>query len=166
MKAVLKVKFLQLETDDKLNLSHYINNNCKSTSNQFNTLIRLKQLSRFEERKVLVNTFDVPYFNYCSLVWNFSSLQSLNKFKNLQKKALRFLLDDYDSTSEDLLEKSGYPNMNLRRQRTLCLEIYKLNPGYMNDIFILRNKNTLLVKNMSLTWKFKTQSSRFWNMKP
>ena len=35
------------------------------------------------------------------------------------------------------------PNMNLRRQRTLRIEIYKtlnkLNPGYMNDIFELRN---------------------------
>ena len=52
-------------------------------------------------------------FNYCSLVWNFPSAQSL--IENLQKRALRFLLNDYDSTYEDLLEKSGYPNMNLRR---------------------------------------------------
>ena len=82
-------------------------------------------------------------FNYCSLVWNFSSAQSLNKIENLQKRALRFLLNDCNSAYEDLLEKSGYPNMNLWRQRTLCIEIYKtlhkLNPGYMNDIFKLRN---------------------------
>ena len=62
-------------------------------------------------------------FNYCCLVWKFSSAQSLNKIENLQKRALRFLLNDYDSTYEDLLEKSGYPNMNLRR--TLCIEICK-----------------------------------------
>ena len=52
-------------------------------------------------------------------------------------------MNHYDSTYDDLLEKYGYPNMNLRRQRTLCIEIYKtlnkLNPGYMNDIFKLRN---------------------------
>ena len=86
-------------------------------------------------------------FNYCYLVRNFSSAQSLNKIENLQKKALHFLLNDYDSTHEDLLEKSGYPNMNLRRQRTLCIEIYKtlnkLNPGYMKDIFKLRNTGRL-----------------------
>ena len=45
------------------------------------------------------------------------------------------------------LAKSGYPNMDLRRQRTLCTEIYKtldkLNPGYMNDIFKLRNTDKL-----------------------
>ena len=37
--------------------------------------------------------------------------------------------------------------MNLRRQRTLCIEIYttlnKLNPGYMNDIYKLRNTDRL-----------------------
>ena len=82
-------------------------------------------------------------FNYCSLVWNFFSAQSLNKIKNLQKRDLHFLLNDYDSTYEDLQEKAGYPNMNLRRQRTLRIGIYKtlniLNPGYTNDIFKLRN---------------------------
>ena len=88
---------------------------------------------------MLVNTFVMSNFNYCSLVWNFSSAQSLNKIENLQKRALRFLLNDYDSTYEDLLEKSGYPNMNLRR--TLCIEICKtLNPDYMNEIFKPRNK--------------------------
>ena len=52
-------------------------------------------------------------------------------------------MNDYESTYEHLLEKSGYPNTNLTRQRTLCIEIYKtfkkLNPGYMNDILKLRN---------------------------
>ena len=67
--------------------------------------------------------------------------------ENLQKRALHFLLNDYDSSYEDLLEKSGYPNMNLRRQRALCIEIYKtlnkLNPDYMNDIFKPRNTDRL-----------------------
>ena len=37
--------------------------------------------------------------------------------------------------------------MNLRRQKTICVEIYKtlnkLNPGYMNYIFKLRNTDRL-----------------------
>ena len=66
---------------------------------------------------MLVGTFVMPNFNYCCLVGNLSSAQSLNKIENLQKRTLRFLLNYYDSTYEDLLEKSGYPNMNLRRQR-------------------------------------------------
>ena len=103
-------------------------------------------------------------FNYCSLVWNLSSAQSLNKIENLQKRALRLLVKDYDSTYEDLLEKFGYPNMNLRRQRTLCIEIYKtlnkLNPGYMNDIFKLRNTDRLTrEKNFTLPYHIKTSDN-------
>ena len=86
IKAVAKVKLLKTEIDDKLNFNHHINNICKSASNQLNVLIRLKYLLGFKERKVLVNTFVISNFNYCSLVWNFSSAQSLNKIENLQKR--------------------------------------------------------------------------------
>ena len=116
-------------------------------------------------------------FNYCSLVWNFSSAQSLNKIANLQKRALRFLLNDYDITYEDLLEKSGYPNMNLRRQRTVSIEIYKtlnkLNPSYMNDIFKLRNTDRLtreksLKPNQATlgTRSLRSYGPKIWNALP
>ena len=85
IKAVAKVKLLRIELDNKLNFNHHINNIYKSASNQLNALIRLKHLLRFKERKVLVNTFVMSNFNYCSLVWNFSSAQSLKKSKTCKK---------------------------------------------------------------------------------
>ena len=84
IKAVSKVKLLGIEIDDKLNFNHNINNICKSASNQLNALIRLKHLLGLEEIKKLVNTFVMSNFNYCSLLWNFSSAQSLNKIENQQ----------------------------------------------------------------------------------
>ena len=93
IKAVSKVKLLGTEIDDKLNFNHHINNICKSASNQLKVFIRLKHLLGFEEKKLLVNTFVMSNFNYCSLVWNFSSAQSLNKIENIQKRALHFLLN-------------------------------------------------------------------------
>ena len=74
---------------------------------------------------MLVNTFVMQNFNNCSLVWKFSSAQLLNKIENLQKRALRFYLNDSDSTYEDLLKKFGYPNTNLKKQRTMCIDVYK-----------------------------------------
>ena len=35
------------------------------------------------------------------------------------------MIKNYESTSEDLLDKKGKPDMNLRRTRSLCREIYK-----------------------------------------
>ena len=132
---------------------------------------------------MLVNTFEMSNFNYCSLVWIFFSGQSLNKIQNLQKKTSPFLLNDYDSPYEDLLDKSGCPNMNLRRQRTLCIEIYKtlnkLNPGYMNGIFKLRNTDRLTQETYKLnleiskpnqttfgTRSLKSYGPKIWNSLP
>ena len=67
IKFVAKVKLLGIEIDDKLNFNHHINKICNSASNQLNTLIKLKYLLGFKERKVLVNTFVMSSFNYCSL---------------------------------------------------------------------------------------------------
>ena len=74
-------------------------------------------------------------FSYCTLGWNLSSAQLLNKIENLQNRALSLLLNNYDSTYEDLLEKSGYPNMNLRRQRTLCIEMNKTLNKYKSRLY-------------------------------
>ena len=143
IKAVLKVKLFGIEIDGNLKFNYHINNICKSASNQLNALIRSKHLLEFEETNVAVNIIVMAHFNYRSLVWKFTSAQSLIKIGNLRKRALRFLLNDYGSTYEDQLEEYSYPHINLRGPRTLCLEIYKtlnkLNPGYMNDIFKLRN---------------------------
>ena len=72
----------------------------------------------------------------------FSSSQSVNKIENLQKRALRFLYDDFEASYEDLLSKGGKSNINVRRLRNLCVEIYKslndFNPAFMNNIFILK----------------------------
>ena len=55
----------------------------------------------------------------------FPNKKSLNKIESLHKRALRFLLNDYENSYQYLLEKSGKSNMNLRRIRFLCIEIYK-----------------------------------------
>ena len=75
----------------------------------------------------------------------FSSTQSLNKIDNLQKRAIRFLYDDFKASYEHLLSKGGKSKMNVRRLRAFCVEIYKtlndLNPSFINDIFKIKRNN-------------------------
>ena len=67
------------------------------------------------------------------------------KVEALQKRGLRFLYDDYNSLSEEILKKSGKFCMELNRSRYLCIEIYKtinnINPRFMKQIFQLRETN-------------------------
>ena len=97
-------------------------------STMFSSFLGLK------EREVVVNSFIYSNFNFCLLVWMFWHKKSLNKIESLQKRAPRFLLNDYENSQEQLLEKSGKFNMNLRRIRFLCIEIYNiLNNDFMKE---------------------------------
>ena len=121
--------------DDKLNVNLHISNIWRSVANQLNALTRLKSYLRFNVERVLINSYIISNFNYCPLVWIFSTTKFLNKIESLQKRALRFLYNDYSIPYEGVLEKSGKVKMSVNRLTNLCIEIYKtinkLNPEFM-----------------------------------
>ena len=145
IKSTSSVKLLGVHIDDKLNFNHHINKLCKSAGNQLNALIRLILFIGLKERVVLVNGLIYSNFDYCPLVWMFSHKKSLDKIESLHKRALRFLLNDYENSYKELLEKSGKCKMNLPRIRFLCIQIYKtinsLNSDFMKNIFEMKTNN-------------------------
>ena len=145
IKSEETVKLLGVTLDNKLNFDTHISNLCKKAATQLNVLKRLRSFIGFEQKKVLVQSFVYSNFNYCPLVWYFSSMKSLQKIEKLQERALRFLYNDRKSSYKDLLQKSGRCTMQVSRQRTLCIEIYKtmnnLNPPFMKNFFKLRSSH-------------------------
>ena len=91
IKTVSSVELLGIQLDDKLNFSPHISNICKSAANQLNALIRLQKFLSFKEKKISINSYFMANFNYCPLVWMFSSAVSLKKIYNLQKRAQVFI---------------------------------------------------------------------------
>ena len=63
--------------------------------------------------------------------------KSLKKVEALQKRALRYLYDDYNSLLKDIHKKSDKVCMEVNRLRYLCIEIYKtinnINPNFMKQ---------------------------------
>ena len=107
-------------------------------------------------RKTMVQSFILANFNYCPLVWYFTSAKQINKIEEIQERALRYISDDYDSNFQQLLENSKFVSMEIKRKQTLCTEIFKtfnnLNPPYMKEFFQknsfsynLRSSDDLLV---------------------
>ena len=111
----------------------------RKASRQLNAWKRLVFYIPLDTRKILANSFIIFNFNYCPLVWYFSTTKQLQKIEKIQERILRFLHDDYVSDYLKLLKASISVSMKVRRMRYLCMEIYKtlndLNPGYMKDIF-------------------------------
>ena len=120
IKSEKTVKLLGVKLDNKLTFDAHISDLCKKAATQLNVLKRLKQFIDFEERKTLVQSFVYSNFNYCPLVWHFSSAKSLQKVERLQERALRFLFNDNSSSYEELLTKSGKNYMQVSRLRALC----------------------------------------------
>ena len=83
-------------------------------------------------------------FNYCPLVWLFCDSKSTIKQERIQKRALRFLFNDYESDYEHLLVRANKPTIEVRKLRNLATEIFKtlneLNPIFMKDIFELNTR--------------------------
>ena len=107
-----------------------------------------------EEKKTLINSYFYSNFNYCPLVWMFSSAKSLNNVESLQKGALYFLCEDFVSSYEELLRKAGKETMKVNRLRSLCIEIYKsmnnINATCLNEIFKLRKTSRVVRSNYKL----------------
>ena len=137
------VKLLGLEIDSKLNFDKHITQLCKKSASQLNALCRLNSFLNMDQKNILVNSFIYANFNYCPLVWHFCSKKSMNKIEKIQYRALQFLFNDYKSEYDVLLKKSDKCSMEVRRLRTMALEIYKslnnLNPLFMENLFIKRN---------------------------
>ena len=107
----------------------------------------------------------------------------MKKVENLQKRALRFLQNDYHSSHEALLHKSGKTTVNVRNLRNLCKEIFKsmknLNPVFLTEIFYFNEPNRPVGEKYQLNLqiskinqvKFGTKSLRglglkTWNILP
>ena len=144
IKSYTKVEPLRISIDTKLTFDHDVSEICRKAAGQLNALKRLSSYLTFNARKVLADAFIFSNFSYCLimiyLVWYFSTAKQLQKIEKIQAGALRFI-HDYESSYDDLRIKSETVTMEVKRMRSLCIEIYKtlndLNQQYMNKIFAL-----------------------------
>ena len=96
------VKLLGIEIDNQLNFDNHVSTLCKKAGSQLNAIGRLRKYIGFPGKKALIEAFVFSNFNYCPLVWHFTSMTSTNKIESIQKRALRLLYNDYTSTYDIL----------------------------------------------------------------
>ena len=111
----------------------------------------------------------------------FTSKTSLSKLENIQKRALRFVLDDYQTGYPDLLQNANVPGIKIMVLRYLAIEVFKcvneISPAYLNDMFTrkqcpyaLRDSSILVRPKVNLTQyglkSFKSYGAKIWNILP
>ena len=175
------MKVLGIDIDDRLTFDGHISNMCIKAGRQVNALQRLKGSLDQDSRMAIYKSFIMYNFNYCPLIWMFTSTTSLSKLENIQKWALRFVLDDYQSGYTDLLQNAIVPGIKIMLLRYLAIEVFKcineINPAYLNAMFIrkecpyaLRDSSILMRPKLNLTQyglkSFTSYGTEIWNHLP
>jgi hypothetical protein len=88
------------------------------------------------------NSFISCNFNYCPVVWMFSSKTNLDKLEKAHKRALRFVTNDHSATYLELCKKEKQLNIQMRCIKSVAIQMYKVRkktaPEYIREIFDTR----------------------------
>ena len=162
IKTTNSIKLLGINIDDQLRFNEHISILCSKAAMQLNALSRLQKYMGKSEKEAIINSFILSNFNYCPLVWHFSSCESIRKIEKIQKRCLGIILNDSESDYETLLRNRNKPTMEIPRLRTLAVEISKtlneINPPLPKENAKVR-QNDIIVKRIN-TSRFGTQSLR------
>ena len=109
-------------------------------SAQISALQRLTGLVDYPSRKPIYTSFIASNFNYCPLVWFFTSRESIDKIDKIQERALLFVLKDHISNYKELLLRSGFDSFRIYAAKCLMIELYKIlegmTPNYLSELFV------------------------------
>ena len=114
IESTKSVKLLRITNDGRQRFDQHISNLFSKAAIQLNGLGRLQKYTGKSEKVTIVNSFIYANFNYCPLVWHFSTCESIRKIEKIQKCCLRIEFDDYDSDYDVLLRKSGKVTMEIK----------------------------------------------------
>ena len=156
-----------INIDNRLRFVNYISTICKKINGQFNVMLRFRKLISKDTLLRLYKAFiNFIYFN-------------TEKMDTLNKRILRFILQDYNSPYDSLLSKVNSKSLYKRRLQTFLIILYKslffyLLSSYLRNMFSLRsvsyslrgNYVLFLPSTKSTTYghhSFSYMASKLWN---
>ena len=127
---------------------------------------------------ILMHSFILSFFNYCSIPWHFCNTSSARKIEKIQERALKLVYRNFEMTYEELRMVSGIPLVYVQRLRRIVIEMYKsyykLNPPYLHNyvtpqenVDSLRNEHIVhLPRRNTVRYgvhSFTYQGAKLWN---
>ena len=100
------VKLLGVTIDSKLNINGHVKTICQMIKNKVKAFSRIARNLDYQKASLLYNSFILTNFNYCPLIWMLCGKTANEEVNRVHKRALRVLLNDFDSTFEELLHRN------------------------------------------------------------
>ena len=144
-------KYLGVEIDESLTWGHQIEKILKIVSGAIGALRRVRHLLPQETLISMYNSLVLPYFDYCSTVWETCGKGMTDKLQTLQNRAARVITSsNYEIRSVEILKKLNWENLETRRSKQLAVLMYKIinekTPNYLTRIFT--NTNSVHTHNL------------------
>ncbi len=172
------VKLLGVHIDQKLEFTVHVSEICRKAGYKLNVLQRISRNLNIQGSLILMHSFILSFFNFCSIAWHFCNISSSRKIEKIQARALKIIYKEYNVSYEELRTLSCIPLVYVQRLRRILDEIYKcyhkINPSYLHSLIepkenvdFLRNSNILTIPRFNtVTYginSFTYQGATLWN---
>ena len=159
----LQVKLLGVTIDSKMKFDKHILELCGKVNKKVSAFSRLRHYLDDTQAKLLCNTTVLANFNYCPLIWMFSSKAANKEINRTHKRALRVLHKDYDASFDMCLMREADTTIHIKNLQKLMVEVFKtlnsLNPSYLWDFFSEKQvEYNLRIKNLVKLPQIKTHT--------
>ena len=100
-------ELLDIFLDSKLNFDSHITSLCNKAGQKRSALARISHYLTQDQKLLLVNSVVKSQFNYCPLIWMFTSRYLNNALNNIHERALRLICNDYELPFDRILEDTN-----------------------------------------------------------
>ena len=118
-------KILGAIIDNELKFDPHIRSMCKKAAQTLGVLNRISSLLDPEKKRLVFNAVIKSHFNYCPLIWMFSSRRSNNLLYRIHERSLRTVYNDTSSTFQELLQRDRSVNIHHKNIQALTTEVFK-----------------------------------------
>ena len=136
--------------DNNLRFNSHVKNICTKVNNRINVISRFRKIVPTDVKCKLQKAFIVPYFRYYSAVWHFCGVRyRTKKLENLNKRALRIVLDEKSLHYQELLSKFNSSDLYSIRCQDMMKTVFKAiqfetMPQCTRGLFQMRNTERIL----------------------
>ena len=139
---------------------------CKKAPQKLGVLNRISSLLDPKKKSLVFNAVIKSQFNFCPLIWMFSSRRSNNLINRTHERSLRTVYNDTSSTFQELLQRNRSVSIHHKNIKTLTTEVFKvvnsIGPPIMKTFFLFQGKQIQYQK-ISRNETAKSKNCAIWS---
>ena len=126
IQSIENVKLLEVIFDEKLNFNKHTTQLCAKASRQLCVLQRLSSILDAKSKLLIFDTFIMSNFSYCPVVWHSCRNEHSSMMEKIQKRAIRFVCNDFTSDYKELLRICNRPMLHSYLNQQKLFQAYKI----------------------------------------